>query len=390
VRILHIGKFYPPFHGGIENFLAALVDAQTKAGHQVAALVHSHAPGGPSVRPPITSPFPWVVRAPCYGRLLYAPVSPTFAVWLAKTIADFQPDLLHLHLPNTSVFWALALPSARRLPWIIHWHSDVVGSDIDRRLKLAYAFYRPFEKALLHRASAIVATSPPYLASSQALGWWRQKCHIVPLGLPVLAGESEFFPVSPIEWAGSSLRVLAIGRLTYYKGFGTLIHAVAKQQNVQLVIVGEGELRSTLEAQVRLIGASDRIRLVGGLLDDQLRYLLKNCDVLALSSIERTEAFGVVLLEAMQYGKPIVASDIPGSGIRWVLDDGQAGVLVPPADVDSLASAIGQMSDKHTRAKFGKAGQERFSRYFRIDRITEALAIVYRSVIERQKRGKTK
>ncbi len=99
-----------------------------------------------------------IYRAPCYGRLLYAPISPTFPFWLARAIREFQPDLLHLHLPNTSAFWALLVPAARRLPWVIHWHADVVASTIDRRLALAYRLYRPFEQRLL---AASRRSSPP-------------------------------------------------------------------------------------------------------------------------------------------------------------------------------------------------------------------------------------
>ena len=73
-----------------------------------------------------------IYRAPSYGRLLYAPVSPAFPFWLARAIREFQPDLLHLHLPNTSAFGALLVPAARRLPWVIHWHADMVSSERPR------------------------------------------------------------------------------------------------------------------------------------------------------------------------------------------------------------------------------------------------------------------
>ena len=180
MRILHIGKFYPPFHGGMENFLAALIESQVSSGHEVAALVHAHTPTGLSFPPYSSDVLPWIIRAPCYGRLLYAPISPAFPFWLARTLRDFCPDILHFHLPNTSAFWALASSRSWKVPWVIHWHSDVVASKIDHRLKLAYRFYRPFEQAMLKRANAIVVTSPPYLESSLALRDWRAKCHVVP------------------------------------------------------------------------------------------------------------------------------------------------------------------------------------------------------------------
>lgn len=381
MRILHIGKFYPPFHGGIESFLSALVESQTRAGHSVSALVHSHAPDGHPLPPDWTTPPPWIVRAPCYGRLLYAPISPAFPIWMARVVGEFRPEIIHLHLPNTSAFWALALPSARKVPWVIHWHADVVESSIDRRLKIAYQAYRPFERALLRRASAIVATSPPYLESSSALRPWRAKCRVVPLGLPPLE-PTPLASASPrIEWRPGLLRVLAIGRLTYYKGFDILIHALVNVPNAQAIIVGEGELRAKLESALSASGIANRVRLVGRLSTADCQYLQDTCDVFCLPSLERTEAFGVVLLEAMQRAKPVIASDIPGSGIGWVVMPGETGVLNPPADVPGLAGKLRSMNEPELRARLGQAGLARFEQNFDIVRVADRLDQVYREVM---------
>ncbi|MEZ5575136.1 MAG: glycosyltransferase [Candidatus Competibacteraceae bacterium] len=121
-----------------------------------------------------------IYRAPCFGRLLYAPISPAFPVWLNRTIRTFRPDLLHLHLPNTSAFWARRLPAARRLPWIVHWHADVVASTIDQRLALAYRLYRPFEERLLATSRAVIATCRRIWRPAPRLPL-RERCHIVPL-----------------------------------------------------------------------------------------------------------------------------------------------------------------------------------------------------------------
>ncbi len=367
----------------MENFLAALVDEQTRVGHQVVALVHSHAPDGLPSRPQKATTFPSVIRVPCYGRLLYAPVSPAFPVWLARAIADFQPDILHLHLPNTSAFWALVIPSARRLPWVIHWHADVVSSAIDPRLKLAYWLYRPFEQALLRRATSIVATSPTYLESSPALRSWRNKSYVVPLGLPPLDISIPSIGKAT-RWQDGALKVLAIGRLTYYKGFEILIQAIAKLPDTQAIIVGDGELRAKLEVARLESGAPSRIRFAGKLTTGDLQSLQQTCDVLVLPSLERTEAFGVVLLEAMQHAKAIVASDISGSGVGWVLAQGSAGILVPPGDAEALARGIGQMRTPETRSNYGRSGHNRFAECFRIDRVVDAMDQVYRCTLEHQ------
>ena len=184
-RILHVGKFCPPFAGGIENFLADLMLAQAEQRETIAALVHDHEPQLLRFFTPVQAEM-WncqaIYRVPCYGRLLYAPVSPQFPFWFHRVLQEFQPHLLHLHLPNTSALFALLLSRARRIPWIIHWHADVVSA-LNTTLSMAYHAYRPFEQRLLANAHTIIATSPPYLTSSTTLQPWRDKCQVIPLGI---------------------------------------------------------------------------------------------------------------------------------------------------------------------------------------------------------------
>ena len=313
MRVLHVGKYYPPFAGGIEHFLADLLPTLQRQGIEVAALVHDEQPrrGGQVSLP---GDHPLIYRAPCHGRLLYAPISPAFPFWLRRAIREFQPDLLHLHLPNTSAFWALMMPAARRLPWVIHWHADVVASVIDRRLALAYHLYRPFEQRLLAASQAIIATSPPYLEASAALAPWRAHCHSMPLGLdPARIPEPDAAARQRAEalWGDAPFRILAIGRLTYYKGHDILIQAAAALPNTRVLIVGTGEHRDRLATLVQSLRLDGRVGLPGFQPEADLNALLASCDVVCLPSLERTEAFGLVLLEAMRFAKPVVVSDIP-------------------------------------------------------------------------------
>ncbi|HET9651476.1 MAG TPA: glycosyltransferase, partial [Usitatibacter sp.] len=283
MRILHIGKYYPPVPGGMERFLGDLAEAQRAAGHEVVVLVHAHK------RSARVSDPPWIMRVPVWMRLIFAPISPAFPFWLRRAIRDFKPDVLHFHLPNLSAFWALMLPSALRIPWVLHWQSDIEQSKLS--LRLAYPLYRPFEYALLERAETIIATSPQYLEASHALAPWKPKCHVVPLGLdtgrlPRMRGVR-----SDDLWTGRGLRVLAVGRLTYYKGFETLIRAVLGDDTKQLIIVGEGEERRKLERLFTHANEPGSIRLMGEVDEPTLHRLMASCDVFCLTSRERTEAF---------------------------------------------------------------------------------------------------
>ena len=384
MRVLHIGKYYPPFAGGMEYFLADLLRAPPARGIAAAALVHDERPNRRGQRPDPADPLP-VYRAPCHGQLLYAPLSPAFPFWLNRAIRAFRPDLLHLHLPNTSAFWALALPAARRLPWIVQWQADVVASTIDRRLALAYRLYRPLEQRLLAASRAIIATSPPYLEASAALRPWRERCYVIPLGLePARIPDPD--PLAQARaatlWDGAAFRVLAIGRLSYYKGHDILIRAAAELTDSRVLIVGTGDRRKRLAALIQSLGLDGRVELSGFQPETDLNALLASCDVLCLPSLERTEAFGLVLLEAMRFGKPVVVGDIPGSGAGWVVRQAGHGLLTPPGDPAALAAALrGLQRDPVRRETFGQSGAAALRDRFGIDRVAAAVADLYRQVL---------
>ncbi len=384
MRILHLGKFYPPAHGGMEVFLAALAEAQASGGAEVGVLVHAHDQPGDGKRSESAGVEVW--RVPIWGSLLYTPLSPAYPLWLKRILGRFKPQILHLHLPNPSAFWALFLSAARRLPWVVHWHSDVlVSAQIDRRLSLAYRLYAPFEQAVLARARRIVVSSPSYLESSLALARWRDKCSVVPLALADSVASALATPMAgdSARWQKQGVRVLAVGRLTYYKGFEVLIRAAALCPEVQVAIVGEGERRAQLARLISDLGIAQRVKLLGGLSDHELQKLYRSADLFCLPSLERTEAFGVVLLEAMAAGKPIIASDIPGSGVGWVLQGNEAAMLVPPGDVTALSGALGKMSADSGRAGPSSTDTTSHMAKFQIKSVTSQLSEIYRAAANR-------
>ena len=380
MRVLHVGKFFAPFAGGIENFMLDLLRACGAEGVRQACLVHE-APGQKGLDGERFDFLEHFRRVPTLGQLSYAPVSPGFGRALERMLEEFRPDMLHLHLPNTSAFWALKSRRARAIPWVLHWHSDVVGPGLDAKLKMLYPFYRPFEQALLKRASVVIATSPPYLASSRALQPWRDKCRVIPLGLnPARLGS--FRDSTSHAWRDpGKLKVLAVGRLSRYKGFGVLIRAARAVEGVELVIAGSGEQRARLERM--LPDDSDgRLRLVGSVDDAGRNRLLAECDVLGMPSVNRAEAFGLSLLEAMAAGKPAIATRVPGSGMGWVVRDGQTGWLVDAGDVEALAELLRRLTDDRSALEnAGARARERFDAQFGIDAVARKVVEVYKSVV---------
>jgi glycosyltransferase involved in cell wall biosynthesis len=381
--VLHLGKFFAPQCGGMESYLADLVGAQHAQGTPAFALVHG--------QPLAHDPF-WLMRVPVQAQWMYAPIALGYRAALAGAIKAFKPDVLHLHLPNSSVFWALTLASARELPWVVHWHSDVLFAQPSWALRCAHRLYHPLEQAVLARARRVVATSPSYLDASASLKPWRGKCDVVPLGLQGRP-QTPADPLStPHAWTPGRLRVLSLGRLAHYKGFETLIQAVAGLQDIELVIAGDGEQRAELELRIQQLQTSassssgtelvPTIHLLGAIGEAEKHALLASCDVFALASRERTEAFGLVLLEAMMHAKPCLVSNLPGSGMPWVVESSQAGLLVPLNDIQAWRSALQTMATQpQQRLAWGEAARLAFNNRFTADVSSRGLQPVYRSAL---------
>ena len=323
-----------------------------------------------------------VTRAAVWARFLFTPISPGFPQLLNRLLKQQNPDILHLHMPNASAFWALLIPRARRLPWVVHWHADVVASHYSLGLRLFYVLYRPFETAILRRAKTIIATSPPYLESSKPLAPFRGKCRVVPLGLNPTTFDPGSAPTAAQPDQPTPLHVLAIGRLTYYKGFNYLIRAATETDNVEVHIVGSGDQEVELKSLARQLKLEQSVHFHGAVSSELLLKQLWACDCLCLPSIERTEAFGMVLLEAMTCGKATIVSDVTGSGMGWVVDDGETGVLVAPKNSIELASALTKLEQSRDKvALLGYNGRKKFDREFHIDQTTNGLVEVYEQTL---------
>lgn len=321
-----------------------------------------------------------IVRAGRWAEVLYTPISPAFPWHLRREIKLLRPDALHIHMPNLSAFWALVMPAARRIPWLVHWHGDVITDAQGGLMKLAYMLYRPFEQAMLKRARSVVVTSLPYLKSSEPLQRWKTKCHVVPLGLDVERFTVKNPPTVEPATPGQELplRVLYVGRLTYYKGVKYLLEAAARLENIRLDLVGQGEQAEALRTLASSLGLEDRVTFHGSPDDNGLAQLMVRCDCLCLPSIERTEAFGLVLLEAMYFGKATVISDVAGSGMGWIVDNGITGIKVKPADARALANALDQLaSNREELADMGRQGKQKFEKMFEINQASDGIWELY-------------
>ena len=187
---------------------------------------------------------------------------------------------------------------------------------------------------------------------------------------------------SSVNPSNGPLRLLCVGRLTYYKGHALLIKAVAELPEVMLDIVGDGEERQALSLLIQSLGLSQRVRLRGSLAPEALNTVIKNCDLVCLTSIERTEAFGLVLLEAARAGKPALVSRVEGSGMSWVVEDGVTGWTVTPESDTALVAALDDIAEnRHELVRRGALAKARFEKDFQIGSVAASVTQLYLRVI---------
>ena len=226
-------------------------------------------------------------------------------------------SVIHLHLPN---YWGIfsCLFIAHRTKVILHWHSDVVGSRILRFI------LKPIEIFILYKASTIICTSVAYAKSSKDLQNFMDKVRVLPIATECRHGASAH------KQLGGIINVLNVGRLVNYKNQKFLVEVFnLLPKKYKLNIVGDGPLHNDLQKTVKQLNMSNRVNIIRGLTDDELQKEYLSADLFVLSSNSRAEAFGIVLIEALSFGLPIVALKIPGSGVNTVNCEGLTGFNTP-------------------------------------------------------------
>ncbi|GJL73558.1 MAG: hypothetical protein NMNS01_27570 [Nitrosomonas sp.] len=220
--------------------------------------------------------------------------------------------------------------------------------------------------------------------SSDALSSWHQKCHVIPLGIdPYNQQQTSSGDMKTANrlWNGAEARVLCIARLSYYKGLPDLLNAARYLRNTRIVIVGTGEQKNELHRLAEDEDITEKIAFVDECEEPLKAVLLDTCTCLCLPSIERTEAFGMALLEAMAHAKPTVICDIPGSGTGWVVQDGETGYIVPMQRPRELAHAIDKLTSDPSKARaMGQAGRQRLESEFSIHGVATRINEIYNRI----------
>ncbi|MEP6914160.1 MAG: glycosyltransferase, partial [Acidobacteriota bacterium] len=325
--VLHLGKFYPPVPGGMEQVVESLCLA---AGDGITCRVLAFNAGRHTVREQVRG-IP-VTRVATLGMAGSVPIAPALVPELLRARAD----LMVLHEPNP---WALlSLAVARpKMPLAVWFHSEVV------RPRLQYAlFYHPLFRTVYKQARRIVVSSPLLAEHAAALAPYRDRIAVIPFGIDVTrwdaTAEVAERAAAVRNASGGRPLILFAGRMVPYKGVDVLLRALVGL-DADAVLVGGGPCRDEWISLARELGIADRVRFAGEVSQAELAASYHACDMFVLPSVTRAEAFGYVQLEAMACGKPVVSTRLP-SGVPWVNQDGHTGLTVPPGDPDALRQAI--------------------------------------------------
>lgn len=372
MKILHLGKFDGDV-GGIERQLRSLLQnlpADIEAVNLVAndrAVTDEHRTYGYRT-----------VRVASHGVVASVALAPSLPRLARRLHREIGFDIVHLHFPDPlGQLAAMALP--RSVKRVISWHSDIVKQQTALRL------YRPLLHPFVRDADAIVGASPQHFSSSQQMvaGKAGQLREVIPYG----------FDAAALEWTDAarvrqqalaserrtSPVIFTVGRHVYYKGFDVLIRAL-RSVDAELWIGGRGPLTEQWRRVAHDAGVADRVRFAGFIPDDELVAWYDACDVFCMPSTQRAEQFGLVQLEAMHLGKPVVATRL-GTGVEFVTLEDVTGLLVAPGNEAGLAAALNRLlRDRALRERLGAAGRRRVQEVFTVEEMVGKTVGLYRKL----------
>ena len=353
MRVLHLGRFWHGKSGGIERHAALLCKGLAAAGVDVVNLVAAKDAQSKDFMVDGVR----TVEVASFGVALSTAMAPLLPFKALQLHREKPFDIVHLHLPDP-LSHAAALLLPKSVKRVITWHSDIV------RQKIALRFYAPFLNRFVNGSDAVVAATQAHFDSTTQIApeLPAQRRHVIAYGLDysALALTERTAALRDALRAQAQGRgmVFALGRHVYYKGFDVLIDAL-QHTSAFLVLGGDGPLRAQLQQQAETLGLQSRLLFAGLIPEADLAAYFHACDVFCLPSVEQSEAFGLVQLEAMACGKPVVNTKL-NNGVNVVNLDGVTGLTVPVGDAPALAGAVNRLiADTPLREQLGGEAKER-------------------------------
>lgn len=379
MKILQLGKFYPPDMGGIESAIYEITEELNKRGIKCDVLCsNSKKEYKEEVITRETYQYK-VIRTKTYGILLSTSITPQMIFKLREIINQY--DVIHIHHPDPMANLALFLANPQKQKIVVHWHNDIVHQ------KFTLKLYKPLLHWMLKRADVIIGTSPKYIEESEQLKPFKEKCIAIPLGIRRDNLKSYPIKVNEIKSKYNNKRIiLSLGRFVYYKGFEYLIKsALYLPEEYVILIGGDGPLRERYEKIIKNCNLSSKVKLIGKIPREELGSYYQACEVLCLASINKAESFGLVIIEAMSFGKPVIATKIKGSGVGWVNQDGITGLNVEPANPKAIADAVRFICENpEVYRKMSQNALIRFEEEFTVEKEISRILEIYRTILHKK------
>lgn len=367
IKVLHVYKtFYPDSVGGVEQLIDTISSDSMKDGVQNTVFCLSKLP-----KDKLISHKGYQIHQVKQHVFIFSTGFSFTAFSKFKLLAQ-QADIIHYHFPNPFGD-ILHFFCGIKKPTLVTYHSDVV------KQKLALKLYHPLQSWFLRSVDRIVATSPNYLKSSAVLQRFSDKVSVIPIGVDI-----DSYPVprdERVQFWKDKLKApffLFVGALRYYKGLHIAIDAVA-DTDIQLVIAGAGGIEHQLKQQAKLLDARN-VKFFGFISDEDKVVLLKLCYAFVFPSHLRSEAFGISLLEAAAYGKPLVSCEI-GTGTTFINIANETGVVVPPESSFELRKSMRRLLENPVAAaEMGKRAERRARKVFTASQQMKAYHKLYRDI----------
>lgn len=371
MKILQFGKFYPPSMGGTQQVMFEVSEGVSKKGYKCDVLCSNTK----AIYEEDSFDNYTVFRTISYGIFLSTSITPQLIYKLWKLAPKY--DVIHVQAPDPMAFLALFLVRPKSKV-IIHWQSDIVRQHKTRR------FFLPLQNWVLRFVDKVIVTSQNYVDYSPCLKFFRDKVEVMPLGS---SNHSSLYDSKNVQKIQNNYKnkkiILGVGRLVSYKGFMYLVEAAKYLDDSTIILIaGEGYEKDRLLNTIATNNLQDKVKLLGYISEQEKYDYLEACSIFCLPSITKAEAFGVAIIEAMSFAKPIVSTNMFDSGISWVNKDGETGIHVDIESPEQIAGAILKISsDKELYESMSSNSLQRYKKLFSAETMVNSLIKSYKSIL---------
>lgn len=365
MRIVHLAKYYAPLYGGMETHVESLSKAQAQLGLKVSIVCVNSFDENSKLSQYTTSQITFedrveVIKVRRFFSFLKLDFCPSLFFYI-RYFSKLKDTIFHVHTPNPTMLIALLLAGKIDKLVVTH-HSDAI------RQKVLKYLFRPIEHFVYSQAAIVLTTSKAYQEGSRFLRLYEHKLGVLPLGIDLSAFTT---PATSMLDRSQQLKAeygntiwLAVGRLVYYKALHV---ALAALQHVpgKLLIVGTGKLIAKLQKTAWQLGVADRVIWWGRASEADLMAAYHAATALWFPSNVRSEAYGMVQIEAMASGCPAINCDIPGSGVPWVCRHELEGLTVPRNDPQAFGTAARRLlTEPGLRERLSQGAKERSKEFY--------------------------